>query len=532
MKPWRLIQSDRPSGGRPRIRPGVEPLEGRTLLSTAHAKVVSPPAAYKPPPHAKEQFPPYDINPKIESPTDGGRAGTIFQGDVVVGGYAFPYSTIWLAQGLRPGYFLNIAQANASGHYAFVVPAGPGATTYQVFAENSVQDYSRVDQLTVNRGNSIEAWDSVALHAIQVEGLPAAEAARDLAILHAAQYDAVSDATNPAQAYRVHLTSPAGTSAEAAANAAAASVLTALFPSQSASFASDELSAISGLPKTTATSDGIALGQKVAVQTLANRSNDGSAANLILPGSTLPGLWRPTAPTNSPAVDPRFARVTPFAIASPSAFRPAAPPAVGTAAYDKALSQVSSLGRAGSKTRTADQAAAARFWDDGAGTITDPGHWNAIAEQISLARRDSLATDARLFAELDFALADAAIASADAQTTYDEWRPITAVAQVDPSFVPLLVTPSSPSYVSDNAAYGAAASQVLTSAFGSKFHFSDATGSASAQARSFASFDAAATEAAQSRIWGGVNFAFDAQAGTTLGGQVGKAVLAAFPKAK
>ena len=228
----------------------------------------------------------------------------------------------------------------------------------------------------------------------------------------------------------------------------------------------------------------------------------------------------------------QFAKVTPFVIAGPSAFRPGAPPAVGSSSYDQALSQVSSLGRVGSTTRTADQTLAALFWNEGEGSVSDPAHWNAIAEQISVGRNDSLATDARLFAELDFALADAAIAGTDSQVAFDEWRPITGVQQVDPSFQPLLATPASPSYVSDNAAYGAAASKVLTSAFGANVSFTDNSETGLGLVRTFPSFAAAATEDANSRVWGGVNFAFDTQAGATLGGQVGQAVLAGFPKGK
>jgi hypothetical protein len=545
MKPWRL-QTDQDGRGRSaesrsrnRSRPGVETLEGRALLSTITAVPTSTPqrsstqpAAYRPSTQQQQEFPPYDINPTVESPTDGGGTNNVFEGNVEVGGNTFPYSTVWLADGLKPGYFTNVAQANSKGQYAFVVPVGFGTTTLQVFAENSVQDYSNIDTVTVTRGNPIEAWDSIALHAIEVQDLPAPEAARDLAILHAAQYDAVASVIDPSSAYQVHISAAKGTKAEAAADSSAYTALTSLFPAQAALFVAAEESALAGLPNTTPTKNGLAVGQQVADQTLANRANDGSDATATLTPSAVPGLWQPTPPSYSAAVDPQFAKVTPFEIASSSSFRPATPPAVGSAAYDQALSQVSSLGRVGSTTRTADQTDAALFWNEGEASVSDPAHWNAIAEQVSVSRKDSLVTDARLFAQLDFALADAAIASTDSQVTFDEWRPITAVQQVDPTFQPLLATPASPSYVSDNAAYGAAAAKVLTSAFGASYKFTDNSETALGLTRSFTSFDAAATEDGNSRVWGGVNFSFDVQAGASLGAQVGQAVLAGFPKAK
>jgi membrane-associated phospholipid phosphatase len=541
MKPWRL-QADgdrarerpeaRPS--RRAVKPGVEGLEGRSLLSTIQAVPISipprstkQPAAYRPPTQQERQFPPYDINPTIESPTAGGDSNSIFEKNVMIGGYTFPYSTIWLAEGERPGYFTNVAQASATGHYAFVVSVGAGSTTLRLFAESSVQDYSNINSVTVNRGNPIVAWDAIALTAIQNEHLSAPEAARDLAILHEAQYDAVASITSPKATLKVRAAAPKGASVEAAANSAGYTALTNLFPSQAPMFVAAEKSALAGLPpKKAATADGLAVGQMVAEQLLALRADDGSSTVVANLDRVRGGL---EVPSPLP-VDYTFAQVTPFLIASPSAFRPAAPPSVGSPTYDLALSQVESLGAFKSTTRTDDQTLAALFWNEGAGTTTDPAHWNAIAEQVSIARRDTLVKDAQIFAQLDLALADTAIASADAQSTYGESNPVVAIQTTDPSFQPLVPASSFYSYVSDNAAYGAAASRVLSSAFGSNVGFTDTSESSIGETRSFKSFAAAAAEDASSRVWGGVNFSFDVQAGTTLGNQVGQAVLAGFPK--
>ncbi len=332
----------------------------------------------------------------------------------------------------------------------------------------------------------------------------------------------MADITSPSSAYQVHLTAPKGASAEAAANSAASTVLTALFPSQASTFTAAEKAAQDGLPDSPSTSSGIDFGTQVANQTLANRANDGSATSTANPSESLAD------------VTAQFAKVTPFEIASGATYRPAAPPSVGTAAYDQALAQVSALGRVNSTTRTADQTAAAVFWgdDSGSNAVTDPAHWNAIAEQVAPSGKNSLLNDARLFAELDFALADAGIAASDSQSTFQESRPVAALQQGDPTFLPLLTTPASPSYVSDNAAYAQAASEVLSSTLGNAVKFTDLSETSLGLKRTFASFAAAATEDGNSQVWGGVNFAFDVQAGATLGKQVGQAVLAGFPKGK
>ena len=402
----------------------------------------------------------------------------------------------------------------------------------QVFAESPFLNYSRISLVPVTRTNAVVAWDSIAVQAIKSAKLAAPEAARDLAILHAAQYDAVAAVEFPKLAYAVHVAAPRGASSEAAVHTASQAVLNGLFPAQASAFSGAFNAAFAGLPKTKAINDGLALGKEVGAATLASRSDDGSQTAMTLNISNVPGKWRPTPPSFLLPTDRQFDRVRPFEIASPSTFRPAAPPAVGTIEYNRSLAEVASLGRANGLDRTADQSVAALFWADGPGTSTSPGHWNEIAEGIASGRRDSLATDARIFAKLDFALADAAIAATDSQNFHDEWRPISAVRQTDPTFTSFVTTPTSPSYVSETAAYGAAASEVLTAAFGPKVKFADQHAGMPGTGRTFASFADAAVESANSQVWGGVNFSFDTAAGTILGKQVGQSVLANFPKGK
>lgn len=59
--------------------------------------------------------------------------------------------------------------------------------------------------------------------------------------------------------------------------------------------------------------------------------------------------------------------------------------------------------------RTPEQAQLALFWADGAGTEQPPGHWNTIAQTVAGDRRNTMEENARLFALLNVAMADAAI---------------------------------------------------------------------------------------------------------------------------
>jgi membrane-associated phospholipid phosphatase len=190
-----------------------------------------------------------------------------------------------------------------------------------------------------------------------------------------------------------------------------------------------------------------------------------------------------------------------------------------------AVSQVESLGDVDSTTRTPDQTQIALFWSDGAGTDTPPGHWNAIAEQVALQKKDSVVQDARLFAQLDIALADAAIAAWDAKYAYNYWRPITVIQQTDPTWKPLITTPNFPSYVSGHSTFSGAAEVVLSSFFGQNVTFSATSDGLPGVTRTFTSFAQAADEAGMSRIYGGIHYSFDNTAGLAMGRALGQYVV-------
>src|SRR5262249_20330355 len=149
----------------------------------------------------------------------------------------------------------------------------------------------------------------------------------------------------------------------------------------------------------------------------------------------------------------------------------------------------------------------------------------------------SLVEDARLFALLNIATADAIISCWDAKYTYNLWRPVTAIPAAgtdgspdtspEASWTPLLVTPNFPSYTSAHSTVSGAAAGVLTALFGAEYHFTVGADSVS-YTRSFDSFEAAATEAGLSRIYGGIHYRFDSVNGLAVGGEVADYVVANY----
>jgi uncharacterized protein (TIGR03118 family) len=358
---------------------------------------------------------------------------------------------------------------------------------------------------------------------------------RDLAIVHAAIYDAVNAIDRTSTVFHVPVDAPADASPEAAAAAAGLFTAAALFPTHLDLFQATFQSALANVPEGSAKEDGIAVGRFVAEQTLIWRATDGANAFVPYTPGTNPGDWRPTLPAFAPAQTPQWPFVTPFALDSGSQFRPPAPPALTSAEYTATFNEVKTLGRIDSSIRTPEQTEIARFWEAKAGTPQIAGYWNVIAENVAQTQGNTLDENARLFAELNVALADDAIAFFDAKYTYNRWRPITAIQLADqtgnpktipdPDWLPLLNTAPHPSWVSAHGATSGAAATVLANFFGTdNISFRLTSEDLPDVTHSFRSFSAAANEAMDSVLFAGTHFRVDNVAGHALGQSVAQFV--------
>jgi membrane-associated phospholipid phosphatase len=373
-------------------------------------------------------------------------------------------------------------------------------------------------------------WNDVLLDAVRVGGTAPPLAARNMAMVQVAVYDAVNSIYQTHEPYAVNLHGPRGASAEAAVASAAFTTLSALYPSQLATFQAAYDASLLTIPDGRAENQGVALGRSVAQTILALRANDGANHNVPYTIGTNPGDWQPTPPAfqHSPVL-PQWPGVTPFTMTSGSQFRPSGPPSLTSGEYAASFDQVKSLGDKFSTTRTADQTQIAFFWADGAGTVTPPGHWNEIAQDVAMARHNTLAQNARLFALLDLALADAGISAWDAKYHFNYWRPVTAIQHEDPSWLPLITTPPFPSYTSGHSTFSSAAAAVLGGFYGSDaISFSTTTEGLPGVTRYYGSFSSAAAEAGMSRIYGGIHWSFDNEDALQAGSALGQYVVANY----
>jgi hypothetical protein len=398
----------------------------------------------------------------------------------------------------------------------------------------------------IARADVVTEWNEAALDAIRARNSPPPAAARNLAILHVAIYDAVNGIRRTHQSYRVRDRAPSGTSIEAAASTAARLALVALYPADRAAFETVDARFLSAIAAGPYRDRGIEWGTRVAREILAARANDGSSATAPFHGSGEAGQWRPTVSFGGvvrPALLPLWGAVMPFAMRDAAQFRPPAPPPLRGRRYAADVNLVQRIGALESMARTVEQTEIAQFWAYGPGTATPPGHWNQIAQSVATSAGNSLATNARLFALLNIALADAAIVSWDCKYVYNLWRPITAIqladtdgnpaTHADPAWQPLLPTPPFPEYTSGHSTFSGAAAVVLARFYGrDDVVFSVASDDLPGVVRFYDGFAQAALESGASRIYGGIHFNSANLHGLESGAQTGAYVMRHFLRPK
>jgi membrane-associated phospholipid phosphatase len=285
-------------------------------------------------------------------------------------------------------------------------------------------------------------------------------------------------------------------SAYAAVATASATVLAYLFPEEQA-FVSEKAAEagqsrlLAGSCFPSDVSAGDALGRSVAQLVIQRARKDGSDANgdAVLPIGE--GRWF-SNPDERPLL-PLWGSVQPFLMRSGSQFRAPPPPAFGSPAFKSALSEVRKL----SDGRTPEQARLAALWADGPGSYSPAGHWNKIAADLINEHGLNEPRAARTLALLNMSMFDASIACWDTKYQYSVVRP----SQADPAITTPVGLPNFPSYVSGHAAFSGAAGDVLGYVFPEERDW----------------LRSKAEEAAQSRLFGGIHFRFDSEAGLSQG---------------
>jgi membrane-associated phospholipid phosphatase len=358
---------------------------------------------------------------------------------------------------------------------------------------------------------------------------------RNYALVSVAMYDAVIAAWHYKYLYDVDPPTgvdtlvPAGPdpsypSEHAAIAGAASRILAHLYPNQPAlrlDQAADDAAQSRVLAGTNTPSDvaaGLDLGRAVADKVIAYAKADGSDrpwdGNRPRGIGRGPAYWEPPPGSASPPVAPMAATWKPWVLSTNSQFRPGPPPAYNSPEFRAAGQELIDI----QKNLTPEQQRIAKYWEGAEGTSLPAGVVNETytqdlreaATHSDPAKRMTIPESARAYALMNIAMADGGISVWDAKFTYWNPRPENGIRDtgLDRNWKPHLPTPRFPAYPSGSAGYAGAAQAVMTGIFPEKAEL----------------FKARAMEQAESRLYAGIHWRYDAVS-IEGGRQIGQLVL-------
>ncbi len=250
-------------------------------------------------------------------------------------------------------------------------------------------------------------------------------------------------------------------------------------------------------------------------------------ANYVPPSGA--GRWTATPPAFAKPLLPYWGENRPFVLKSVKDCPAPPPPEYSeepSSVFYKNAQEVYNI----SNAATQEQRQFALYWaDDPAKTPTPAGHWLFIANDLLKTRKANLADAAQTLARLNIAMSDAFTAGWATKYALNVLRPVTYVqGSFNSNWVPsLMTTPPFPEYPSGHSVQSSAAAGVLNQIFGENTAFTDNTHNDRGWGpRTFTSFNAAANEAALSRLYAGIHFRFGVEGGQVQGKCVAAKVLA------
>ena len=380
---------------------------------------------------------------------------------------------------------------------------------------------------TPAQADVVTDWNAAMLRT--VSGQPPFNQARFAAITQLAVFEAVNATRGDYQPYLGSIHTRPGASAEAAAVAAAYTALLHYFPVSAAALDAARDASLAAIVDGSAKDDGIRVGVAAAHAIIALRLEDGSAPPRFHSPSTMsPGEWRLTS-SCPPAggVFLHWADVQTFGIVESSQFRSRRPPHLTSRRYAEDYVEVKRVGAASSVRRSQHLTDIARLYN----VLLAPELWNTVATQIMSTRHDPLIDNARSFALLNMAMSDALVSVMETKYHHNFWRPETAIREgaidgnprttSDVNFAPLLVTPCFPSYPSAHASASYAARKVLEQLYGAGHSITVTSAAEPNVVLDYTRLAQITDDIDDARVYGGIHFRFDQEAGALQGCRIG-----------
>ena len=388
----------------------------------------------------------------------------------------------------------------------------------------------------VAKADPVLDWNAIAIDTAVANGQNPFAQARFAAIVQVAVFEAVNAITGDYRPYVGGIGAPRGASADAAAVEAAYRVLSTYFPANT-SLDAARASSLASIPDGKDKIDGIATGDAAAYALIALRSNDGSSPpQFKTPGPPVPGAWQATV--SCPIVNGvasgiafQWQNITPFGIRSAKEFLLGPPPALRSNEYARTYNEVMTVGSVDSTERPPDRSDVATYY-----AATSPTQaFNQAARQIAQEQRRSLSENARALALINMAISDSLVATFLNKYHYNFWRPETAIRagdtdgnrKTDPdrNWQPFIVTPCFPSYPSNHGSAANAAAAVMRRLYGEAGHSMTLSNPAVPTiVLQYTSFRQITNDISDARVYGGIHFRTDQDAGALLGLAIGKEV--------
>ena len=380
-------------------------------------------------------------------------------------------------------------------------------------------------------------WNKIAVDTAVANGQNPFAQARYAAIAQLAVFEAVNAVTGQYRPYLGTVVAPPGASADAAAVQAAYDVLVNYFPNSQTSLQLQLAASLALIPAGQSKQDGIATGHAAAGAMITLRANDGSTPpKFYTPGPVAPGAWQatPSCPImNGIAVGTflHWQNVTPFGISNVEVHLLDPPPALTSNSYAKAYNEVLAVGNVASLERPQDRANVVHFFQ-----ITSPTQaLNQIARQVAVEKAGTLSENARALALVNMAASDSLVASFFNKYHYNFWRPETAIragdtddnpkTEPDTSFLPFIPTPCFPSYPSNHASATNGGTEVLRRLYGESGHsITLMNPTLPTIVLQYTMFEQIDDDVDDARVYGGIHFRTDQDAGSRLGRAIGTAV--------
>jgi len=401
-----------------------------------------------------------------------------------------------------------------------------------------------------SKADIVTDWNAHLEEVVFATAQPVPAQPRNAAIMHLAMFDAINGIERRYEPYHVTEMAPAGARQDAAAVRAAYTTLRTLYPSQAAVLEAHYSAALARIPgangQSRAVRRGLDWGESVAQRILELRRTDHwDEPQPPFMGGFEVGQWRSlpfgTNPDGTvPAVFPQNAVLVPFAMSSPSQFRPGPPygmpipEALQSPKYAADFEEVKAVGRVDSTVRTAEQTSIARLWQ-AMGAIDEMRPVRAMVSP-----RARLVDNARLFALLSMAATDALIIGWDSKFAYQLWRPHHAIRLADtdnnpatiadPEWTGLILAPRFPEYVSNHSTLTSAIMGVLAKEMGDEHSFTLSTPLIPGFSQNYSRFSDAANQAKEARIWGGIHFRHACDLGGELGFELSDVLVSTYLK--